>query len=161
MHKLLNEAFYIMVDSMPFLAGKAFLSNLESTDPSIARLEIRIPTPVTRGHHPTLAFQDISHELDYDELMNAGLPQEELDGDKFLTNAYIPNRQSVADILVVQANYLDGEVLLGLGIFHSVTDGSGLNTIMKPGPKPAFGCKPKLKYPQRRKFRLKVSITLS
>ncbi|KAF1993251.1 hypothetical protein P154DRAFT_477949 [Amniculicola lignicola CBS 123094] len=130
-HKLLAEAFHITIDSMPFLAGKAFLSNPGSTNPSIARLEVRIPTPVTRGHYPTLAFQDLSQELDYDELMDAGLPQEDLDGDKFLPNAYIPNLQSGADILVVQANYLDGGVLLGLGIFHPVTDGSGLNTIMK------------------------------
>ena len=130
-HKLLDEAFHVTVDSMPFLAGKAFLSDTEPTDRSIARLEIRIPTPVTRKHHPNLAFQDISQDLDYDELMDAGFPQEELDGDKFLPNAYIPNLQAGADILVVQANYLDGGVLLGLGIFHPVTDGSGLNTIMK------------------------------
>ncbi|KAK4983974.1 hypothetical protein LTR50_006884 [Elasticomyces elasticus] len=130
-HRYLEKAFHNTIALMPFLAGKLIVQVPNAQNPAIGRLEIHIPAKLDRDAMPKLAFEDLTSTIDYDDLMEAGLSEDELDGEKLLPAAYIPDFHAGADILVAQASFVDGGLLLDIGMFHSVTDGSGLNTIMK------------------------------
>lgn len=130
-YKYLQGAFERTVAEMPFLAGKVAIRAPDKHDSRPGRLEIRIPAHLGPESIPQMQFQDYTDSMDYGDLMDAGVPEMELDGELLLPAAFRPNLEAGADVLVTQATIVNSGCLLGVGIWHSVTDGSGLNTFMK------------------------------
>ena len=126
----LQEALTRTVAQLPFLNGRIVTRAPTSRDSQTGRLELRYAAQPSVGVTARLTSKDLS-AIDYDDLMEAGLPEEALDGEMLLPAAFRPDLDKGADVFVTQANFVKGGCLLGVGIYHSVTDGSGLNTIMK------------------------------
>ncbi|KAL9123057.1 MAG: hypothetical protein Q9187_000384 [Circinaria calcarea] len=130
-YEYMQEALAKTVVEIPFLAGKLGVRALDAPESKPGQLEMRVPTCLDTESMPCLRYKDMTATMNYEDLMDAGLPEAELDGELLLPAAFRPNLAMGTDILVTQANFIDGGCLLGVGIWHSVTDGSGLNTIMK------------------------------
>lgn len=73
----------------------------------------------------SLVFNDLSAKMDFDDLRDAGFPEEELDGRLIFTEAFNLNLAGRLDNIVAQANFVKDRCLLGLGIWHTVSDGYG------------------------------------
>ncbi|KAF9894899.1 hypothetical protein FE257_004521 [Aspergillus nanangensis] len=103
---------------IPSIAGKVF----QSSEDHVAKgaLEVRInPNWVPKIH-----LQDLRDVIDYDDWVTEGLPQDELDPDRFFPAIDMPDLQKGAPVFIAQANFVAGGMLLAVGMFHSVIDGT-------------------------------------
>ncbi|KAK2755485.1 hypothetical protein FQN54_006422 [Arachnomyces sp. PD_36] len=73
---------------------------------------------------PTVHAQDLQDELDYDELVDEGLPQDLLDADRFFPAIGWPDLNEGISVFLAQANFVTGGLLLAVGMYHSVIDGT-------------------------------------
>ena len=117
------------VNAAPFLAGYVHPSPEE--DNAIGRVEIRF----TREDVDTFPAIQIRRYTDeempwtYDELSNLGLPPSAIRPD--LVSALPENTDDGrAPVFRVQANLLDGGLIVSVYLHHCVTDGSGLGLLV-------------------------------
>ncbi|KAK4108600.1 hypothetical protein N656DRAFT_771749 [Canariomyces notabilis] len=129
-HALLQESLRRTCDELPILHRRVFALAPTADDPRTGRLEAR--------QQPDWIPQVVANDLsstwpDYDDLLDAGLVQDQLDGAVlFPPHAFswdIYNEGAPG--LVAQANYVEGGVLLAFGIFHSIIDGTSGSLLMK------------------------------
>lgn len=74
---------------------------------------------------------DLSAKIKYGALRDSGFPEEELDGKKFLSGAFGLDLENGLDVMVAQANFLEGGCLLRLGIWHCVSDAYGAYNLLE------------------------------
>lgn len=129
--KYLQESFSQTIVQIPFVAGKLAERDLDKSDSKPGQLEIRIPTPFDEELAPKLRFKDLTASMDYADLMAAGLPEEALDDEVLISAALSPTVDQGIAVLVAQANFIKGGCLLGVGVHHSVADGTGMLAIVK------------------------------
>lgn len=130
-HGILEKGLRMTLCDIPVFAGKVYFIRPDDRNSTVGRLEIRYPAIQSPGSIPELVFKDYTDDIDYDDLINKGVPQDELDGEKLLPTSSAPDLATGADVLVLQANYVDGGVLLGVAIFHSATDATGSTTFLR------------------------------
>lgn len=83
---------------------------------------------------PQVLLNDLSKTWpDYEELVESGLRQDTLDRDQLVPKSDISSLLSAegAPALLLQANYIDGGLLLAFSFFHSVLDGMSAMLFVK------------------------------
>lgn len=129
-HGYLEEALSKTVEQMPFLAGTLRVREPDARDKRRGRLEIEIP-PNKKDLVVPLRFQDLTTNLDYEDLIAEGVPDASLDGNILLPTGSIADLEAGAAVLVAQANFLQGGCLLSVAIHHSVGDGAAAVKMMQ------------------------------
>ena len=118
-NRILQEGLRRTIADIPSIAGKVFV--LENKDGEArGRLELRTNTDWI----PEILLKDFSEEIDYDDLVDNGIPQDDLDADRLFPPVGVLDLHQGVPVFIAQANYLTGGLLLGLGMFHSVIDGT-------------------------------------
>ncbi|KAF2753074.1 hypothetical protein EJ05DRAFT_231534 [Pseudovirgaria hyperparasitica] len=113
--------------SLPVLTSKIFEKKPSATDSAKGRLELE-----TNFHWvPNIVLNNISDSWDYDDLIDAGMPQDSMDGNVLFPPAFTPDLDAGAPTFVAQANILAGGILLSIGMFHSAIDGTSGMWVMK------------------------------
>ncbi|KAK5657383.1 hypothetical protein OQA88_2953 [Cercophora sp. LCS_1] len=122
-HDLLQSSLKTAADELPIFRRRVF-----AVTPG--RLEAREDPDWT----PKVIFNDISEAWpDYQDLIDEGLPQDELDGAQLLPPAptdLSPEGEG-ASAIVAQANFVNGGLLLGMCHFHSLVDGMSGSLLLK------------------------------
>ena len=128
-HKVLQESLQYTCDELPILRRRVFTIPPDG-DGVTGRLEARATCEWT----PSVGFKDLSSSWpDYDELVDSGLEQNLLDGAVLLPSEITAYDLEVngAPVIVAQANFVEGGLLLAFGIFHPVIDGHSGSLLMK------------------------------
>lgn len=124
-HQILQESLSMTVAEMPIYGGKVTFRPPERPDYRPGQLEVRTPKRNWLVEGYPLVFQDFSNEIEFDDLKDEGFPEEDLDGMLLLPEAFKLDLERGLDVAVVQANMVQNGCLLGLGIWHSVSDAYG------------------------------------
>jgi hypothetical protein len=127
--EILQRSLAKTCDELPVLRRRVFHADSDTHD-VCGLIEAREHA----GPEPEVIFNDLSLELPpYDEFVLEGLKQEDLDAGMLLPRGAIHWTLGEAGVPVVlaQANYLEGGVILGVGVFHSVIDGASLMLLLK------------------------------
>ncbi|KAL4978759.1 transferase family-domain-containing protein [Aspergillus desertorum] len=103
---------------VPSIAGKVF----HSTEDNVAKGALEVHTNPTWV--PKIHLQDLRDVIDYDDWVDEGLPQDELDPDRFFPAIGMPDLHKGAPVFIAQANFVAGGMILAVGMFHSVIDGT-------------------------------------
>ncbi|KAA6416228.1 MAG: transferase family [Lasallia pustulata] len=133
--KNLQTALGQTFEQLPFLNGRVFLRPPKSQGWRPGQLEIRHTEPwhadggskVPRQ----LIFKDLSAEFDYEELRDEGFPFSAYEDELVVSAPFIPDVAKGADVLIAQANFVQGGCLLAGAIHHSVADGTGMMLLMQ------------------------------
>jgi hypothetical protein len=118
------------VNAAPFLAGYVHPSPEEGDD-AVGRVEIRFTRDDVDNFPATQTRRYTSEEMPwtYDKLSNLGLPPSAIRPD--LVSALPENTDdSRAPVFCVQANLLEGGLIVSVYLHHCVTDGSGLGLLI-------------------------------
>ncbi|KAI8623280.1 transferase family-domain-containing protein [Xylariaceae sp. FL1651] len=129
-HNVLQESLRRTCDELPLLRRRVFIASTDGTSEAAGMLEAREKAELT----PEVMFNDMSGTWpDYDDLMDSGLEQDALDGQiLFPQGIYEWDLHGEgASVLLAQANFVDGGVLLAFGIFHPVIDGHSGSLLIK------------------------------
>lgn len=122
-HQILEQGLQMTIAQMPIFGGKCYFRSGAGSRPG--QLEVRTPAHV--GYR--LPFKDMTKELDFDDIRDAGFPEEDLDGKVFLPGAFNLDLANGLDVITAQANYVDGGCLIGFGVWHTVCDAYGAYNI--------------------------------
>ena len=120
------------VEAVPFLAG--YVHPSPEVDGSIGRVEIRFTRDDVRTFPDIQTRQFTAEEMPwtYDELSKKGLPPSAIRPD--LISALPENtNDNRAPVFRVQANLLEGGLIVSIYLHHCVTDGSGLGLLVSGG----------------------------
>lgn len=127
-HSLLQASLHTAGDELPIFRRRVFSIPPNDNNPVPGRLEAREHTDWT----PEVAFKDLSGSWpDYDDLLDEGLPQDELDGAELMPPAPMDLEGQGAPAIVAQANYVAGGLLLAVCHFHSLVDGMSGSMMLK------------------------------
>lgn len=129
-HNLLQASLHTAGEELPIFRRRVFSIPPDSKDPNPGRLEAREHPDWT----PQVIFNDLSASWpDYDDLMDEGLPQDTLDGAQI-----VPSVHAKWDLggegakgCIVQANFINGGLLLSVCLFHSLVDGMSGSLLLK------------------------------
>ncbi|KAI0858984.1 transferase family-domain-containing protein [Xylaria cubensis] len=128
-HDVLQQSLRKTCDELPVIGHWVYPASnsregvpgmIETRNPGNSRLEV--------------VCNDLSTKLpSYEEFVLEGLKQEDLDAETLLPRGatHWSLGESGLPILLTQANFLEGGLLLGIGIFHSVIDGASFMLMMK------------------------------
>lgn len=117
------------VAAAPFLAG--YVHPSPEKDGAVGRLEIRFTEADVRAFPTIQTRQYTSEEMPwtYDELSEKGLPPSTIRPD--LVSALPENtNDGRAPVFRVQANIVEGGLIISIYLHHCVTDGSGLGLLI-------------------------------
>ncbi|KAG0160288.1 Transferase [Penicillium digitatum] len=114
---LLEQGLRRTSADIPSVAGKVFTRPV--TPDRAGQLEMRVHP----SYCPTVHAREFS-ELDYDELLDEGLPQDILDPNILFPVIGAPDSEQGAPAFLAQANFVTGGLLLAVGLYHSVIDGT-------------------------------------
>lgn len=118
-------------ETIPILRGRIFPVAASSQVPSSkGNLEARI----SKEYSPRVVLNDLSQTWpDYDEIIEIGLRQDVLDGQQLVHKSDIKSVLTAdgAPGFLLQANYVNGGLLLAFSFFHSVLDGMGAMLLLK------------------------------
>lgn len=114
-----------LINDVPFLAGNVVMEDEESGNlqvdiPEGAGVMFKVKEMVDSAKGPI---------LDFEELEKASFSSSLLNMSEISPTHYIP--ELVAPVLLIQANFIRGGLVLTSYIHHSTTDGRGLMTIWK------------------------------
>lgn len=123
-HAQFEMALAHTIEDLPFLGGKLYLD-------SKGRLEIRLPTSKDIGAPTRVNFSDLREELNLEDLLDAGIPDDDLDGTILNAASLFADLEHGSDVVVCQANFIEGGCILSFAVHHSVCDGAGQTTVMK------------------------------
>ncbi|RYP61518.1 hypothetical protein DL770_009772 [Monosporascus sp. CRB-9-2] len=124
-YEVLRESLSMTVAEMPIYSGKVHYRPPERPEWKPGQLEVRIPKRDWLDNTYPLILHDLSDEMEFDDLKDTGFPEEDLDGMLLLPEAFKLDLDRGLDVAVVQANFVRNGCLLGLGIWHSVSDAYG------------------------------------
>ncbi|KAL2871189.1 uncharacterized protein BJX67DRAFT_377792 [Aspergillus lucknowensis] len=121
----------------PWASGKIFRQPTTAADWRPGQFEIRFQQPDPAGDGPPphqLHYHELDTDWSYSELREAGFPSEVFPEETLLLAA--PRLGDVdadggADVLLAQANFLPGGLLLALTTCHAATDGAGMVGLLK------------------------------
>jgi trichothecene 3-O-acetyltransferase len=120
------------VEAAPFLAGYVHPSS--ENDSAIGRVELRFTEEDVRTFPAIQTRQYTSEEMPwtYDELSEKGLPPSAIRPD--LVSALPENtNDGRAPVFRVQANIIEGGLIVSIYLHHCVSDGSGLGLLVSGG----------------------------
>ncbi|KAI4090601.1 MAG: hypothetical protein LQ344_004648 [Seirophora lacunosa] len=129
----LREALHKTFVQEPWLSGKVFRQPLDAEGWRPGQLEIRHHPYPSDGERPhQLKYMKLDTKPTYNELRAAGFPSG-IWPEQHLLQAPILGEVDVAgaDILLAQANFLPGGMLLGMTTCHAAADGSSMLNITK------------------------------
>lgn len=115
---------------IPILRSRIFPLAAPDGSATKGQLEARINGRRT----PQVLKNDLSQTWpDYDELIETGLRQDALDGAQLVPASDVGSLWSAegAPAFLIQANYVDGGLLLAFSFFHSVLDGMSAMLLVK------------------------------
>lgn len=119
---LLRASIKTACGELPFLRRRVFSMAPSPENPAPGRLEAR--------ERPDWVPEVLRHDLteswpEYDDLVEDGLPQDLLDGAQLFPEARfsIDLEGAGAPLLISQANFVRGGLLLGISMFHPLVDG--------------------------------------
>lgn len=129
-HSLLQTSLNTASDELPIFRRRVFSAASDGKCSSKGRLEAREHPHWT----PQAIFNDLSASWpEYEDLMDDGLPQDSLDGAQL-----VPSVHTKPDLdgkgaagCIVQANYIQGGLLLSVCLFHSLVDGMSGSLLLK------------------------------
>lgn len=124
-HSILQQGLSRTIAQMPIFGGTVGFRPSCSENWKPGQLEVQYIEKVGEEGNFPLIFNDLSAEMDFDDLKDAGFPEEDLNGRVLLTKAFNLNLAGGLDAIVAQANFVKDGCLLGLGIWHTVSDGYG------------------------------------
>ena len=124
-HMILEQGMTMTIAQMPILGGKVLFRSDESEGGRPGQLEVRVPVK----SEYRLPMKDMTKELDFDDLSDAGFPEEDMDGIVFLPGAFDLHLAAGLDVITAQANFVKGGCLLGFGVWHTVSDAYGAYNI--------------------------------
>lgn len=116
--------------TLPFLTRRAFSIPPSPENPTVGRLEAREHA----DWKPVVEYKDLSDTWpDYNELVAEGLPQDMLDGSQLLPASRFQADLTEAGtpLLVAQANFVEGGLILGIAMFHALMDGMSMALIYR------------------------------
>ncbi|KAF3760412.1 hypothetical protein M406DRAFT_53048, partial [Cryphonectria parasitica EP155] len=120
--QLLQESLRTACDELPYFRRKVFSIPISPENKTPGRLEAR----EHQDWIPQVLRNDLTKSWpEYDDMVEDGLPQDLLDGSQL----FPPGRHIIdldhegTPLLVAQANYVRGGLLLGVSMFHSLVDG--------------------------------------
>lgn len=117
--------------ALPLLTRRAFSIPPTPENPVTGRLEAREHVDWT----PVVDYNDLSNNPewpDYDELMEDGFPQDLLDGAVLLPSSRFGfDPETGTPLLVAQANFVKGGLLLGVSLYHALMDGMSMALIFR------------------------------
>lgn len=117
-------------EALPFLTRRAFSIPPTPENGATGRMEAR----EHKDWKPVVEHNDLSDKWpDYDELVEDGLPQDLLDGTQLLPSSRFQTdlHDSGTPLLVAQANFVEGGLLLGVAMFHGLMDGMSMAMIYR------------------------------
>ena len=119
---LLETALRSTVEELPFLAGSVV--PLSKEQPWLHDL---------RPHGAaSLQIKDLSHEINFSQLREAGFDSSLLDSDQLGPLSGLENTQDgPADVCRLQANFVAGGLLLAVSIIHTACDGRGISNVLE------------------------------
>lgn len=119
---LLRASIKTACGELPFLRRRVFSIAPSPENPAAGRLEAR--------ERPDWVPEVLRHDLtqswpEYDDLVEDGLPQDLLDGAQLFPTARfsIDLEDAGTPLLISQANFVRGGLLLGISMFHPLVDG--------------------------------------
>ncbi|KAI3316784.1 transferase family-domain-containing protein [Xylariaceae sp. AK1471] len=127
-HSVLEESLRRTCDELPVVRRKVFIT--QGHPGATGSLEARENAEWT----PKVVFNDLSGTWpDYDELVDSGLEQDALDGEVLFPRGIYEwdLHGEGACVLLAQANFVEGGLLLAFGIFHPLIDGHSGSLLMK------------------------------
>ncbi|KAL9072100.1 MAG: hypothetical protein Q9157_005226 [Trypethelium eluteriae] len=127
---LLQASLHTAGEELPVIRRRVFSIPSDEKYQSGGRLEAREHPDWT----PQVIFNDISASWpNYEDLIDEGLPQETLDGAQL-----VPSVHANWDLdgegapgCIVQANFINGGLLLSVCLFHSLVDGMSGSLLLK------------------------------
>ncbi|KAI8951902.1 hypothetical protein F4801DRAFT_578003 [Xylaria longipes] len=129
-HSLLQESLRRTCDELPVLRRTVFIAELDDHSEKNGLLEAK----GNADWVPELVFNDLSNTWpDYNELVDSGFEQDTLDGQVlFLRQIYeLDLHEKGTCVLLSQADFVEGGLLLAFGIFHPLVDGHSGALLMK------------------------------
>ncbi|KAI0532409.1 hypothetical protein GGR58DRAFT_490384 [Xylaria digitata] len=129
-HNLLQASLETAANDLPIIRRRVFSVAPDDTDPNPGRLEAREHPDWT----PQVIYNDISASWpDYDDLLDEGLPQDTLDGAQLVPSVHAKwdLDGEGASACIVQANFIEGGLLLSVCLFHSLVDGMSGSLLLK------------------------------
>ncbi|KAL8947399.1 MAG: hypothetical protein Q9222_006315, partial [Ikaeria aurantiellina] len=129
----LRDALHKIFVQEPWLSGKVFRQSPDTPGWRPGQLEIRHRPYPRDGERPhQLKYLKLDTDMTYNELREAGFPSG-IWPEQHLLQAPILGEVDVAgaDIILAQANFLSGGLLLGMTACHAAADGSSMLNITK------------------------------
>jgi hypothetical protein len=114
---------------LPLYTRRVFAIPPSASNPTAGRLEAREHPSWT----PELEANDLTESWpSYDELIDESLPQDMLDGAQLLPSSRLNiDLENGTPMLVAQANYVEGGLLLGVSMFHPLVDGMSAALLLR------------------------------
>ncbi|KAF2136389.1 uncharacterized protein K452DRAFT_362549 [Aplosporella prunicola CBS 121167] len=124
---LLNHYLQNIANRFPYLCGM-----IAFTDTSKLKIELRYPKPPLDALRLQQFFtvNDLTAELSYEELTKDMMPRDRLE-DRFWLNWTSPNPEEYdAYVMNIQANLLQGGLVLSFSFYRGAMDIDGINAVM-------------------------------
>lgn len=130
--KTLQDSLELMCRNVPVFTGRVFEKPATTQQPAEGQRELRersdwIPQVI---HHNMM-----NGTLDYDDLEEAGFPPNAFDAKALMpqdsaASAWVAPSAG-APVIIVQANFIKGGLLLASRVHHAVADGTGVSLFLK------------------------------
>ena len=121
----LLAALELMLKSVPIVAGSVATSKQDG----VQKGSLSVQSPFFAAHE-ILSVNDLRDEYDYEQLQAAHFPTDALTSEAIAPKQFGKAADS-APVMVAQANFLRGGLLLFLGFHHCVFDEMGMFNVMK------------------------------
>ena len=118
-------ALELMLESLPIIAGSVATSKQNG----VQKGSLSVQSPFFAAHE-ILSVNDLRDENDYEQLRAAHFPTDALSFEDIAPKQFGEVADS-APVMVAQANFLRGGLLLFLGFHHCVVDEVGMFNVMK------------------------------
>ncbi|KAF1829174.1 hypothetical protein BDW02DRAFT_510595 [Decorospora gaudefroyi] len=129
-HNLLQASLDTASEELPIFRRRVFSVASDEKCLSRGRLEAREHADWT----PQVIFNDLSASWpEYEDLVDEGLPQDSLDGAQLVPSVHAKwdlDGEGAAGC-IVQANFIQGGLLLSVCLFHSLVDGMSGSLLLK------------------------------
>lgn len=129
-HDVLQKSLAQTCEKLPVFRSKVFAIPPDKLNPSTGRLAARR----YEDWNPEVIYNDLSDSWpEYEGLLEDGLDQDLLEGQHLLPKTEFDwdFTTTGAPALVAQANYVKSGLLLAVGIFHPIIDGTSGSLLMK------------------------------
>lgn len=121
--RILRQGLKTTVSDIPILSGEVKWAS-SSKQKGLRAIHV--------GSHPELIIKDLTaSHLGFADLHAEHFPPSELDGDVLCAQPGFPQQRTDLPVLAIQANFIEGGLLLVICIYHLALDGAGIITVLK------------------------------